>query len=151
LTGFEDFLEALDENAFEEVPVTIEEFVTSKDYLNLPPLSTYQYIMIKASTQIYKKETLIKLFGEQEGQTRWKQTCNEVIMQLGKGSGKDYTSTIACAYVVYLLLCLKDPARYYGKPPGDSIDIINIAINAVQANRVFFKGFLTRIDRCAWF
>jgi len=151
LTGFEDFLEALDENAFEEVPVSIEEFVTSKDYLNLPPLSTNQYTMIKASTQIYKKETLIKLFGEQEGQARWKQTCNEVIMQLGKGSGKDYTSTIACAYIVYLLLCLKDPARYYGKPPGDSIDIINIAINAVQANRVFFKGFLTRIDRCAWF
>ena len=66
-------------------------------------------------------------------------------------SGKDYTSTIACAYIVYLLLCLKDPAKYYGKPPGDAIDIINIAINAQQANRVFFKGFLTRIERSPWF
>jgi hypothetical protein len=151
LTDFSDFLEALEEDAFEEAPVEIEEFVTSKDYLGLPPLSEYQYMMIKASTQIYKKETLIKLYGEVEGEKRWKQTCKEVIFQLGKGSGKDYTSTIACSYVVYLLLCLKDPARYYGKPPGDAIDIINVAVNAVQAQQVFFKGFKQRITRCRWF
>lgn len=151
MTDFKDFLEALQEDAFEEIPVEIEEFVTSREYLSLPPLSDYQYIMIKASTQIYKKETLIKLYGEIEGEKRWKQTCNEVIFQLGKGSGKDYTSTIACAYVVYLLLCLKDPARYYGKPPGDAIDIINVAVNAVQAQQVFFKGFKQRITKCRWF
>ena len=107
--------------------------------------------MIKASTQIYKQETLIKIYGEDEGRKIFKQTCNEVILQLGKGSGKDYTSTIACAYMVHLLLCLADPARYYGKPPGDAIDIINIAINAVQANRVFFKGFNQRIEKSPWF
>lgn len=148
---FDDFLSALDENVFEETPVSIEEFVTSKNYLYLPPLSEYQYQMIRASTQVYKKETLVKWLGESEGQKRWDQTCNEIIFQLGKGSGKDYVSTIACAYIVHLLLCLKDPAKYYGKPPGDSIDIINIAINAVQANRVFFKGFTTRITRSPWF
>ena len=151
MTDFSDFLEALEEDAFEEKPVDIEEFVTSNDYLALPPLSDYQYQMIKASTQIYKHETLVKLYGEEEGERRWKQTCNEVIFQLGKGSGKDYTSTIACAYIVYLLLCLKDPARYYGKPPGDAIDIINVAVNAVQAQQVFFKGFKNRITRCPWF
>ena len=149
MNDFSDFLEALEEDAFEEKPVDIEVFVT--EYLSLPPLSEYQYQMIKSSTQIYKKETLIKLYGEEEGLKRWGQTCNEVIFQLGKGSGKDYTSTIACAYVVYLLLCLKDPARYYGKPPGDSIDIINVAVNAVQAQQVFFKGFKNRITRCRWF
>lgn len=148
---FEDFLDALDENVFEETPVSIEEFVTSKNYLYLPPLSEYQYQMIKASSQVYKKETLVKWLGEEEGMKRWGQTCNEIIFQLGKGSGKDYVSTIACAYIVHLLLCLKDPAKYFGKPPGDSIDIINIAINAVQANRVFFKGFLQRIQRSPWF
>ncbi|NDB84886.1 MAG: hypothetical protein EB127_19605, partial [Alphaproteobacteria bacterium] len=31
------------------------------------------------------------------------------------------------------------------------IDIINIAVNAQQANNVFFKGFKTRIDRSPWF
>lgn len=150
---FGDLLNMLDGEDFEERPVAIEEFVTSEDYLNLPdtPLSEHQYTLIKASSQIYKKSTLINLYGEEEGNKRWKQTMNEVIFQLGKGSGKDFTSTIACAYIVYLLLCLKDPAKYYGKPPGDTIDILNIAINATQAQNVFFKGFKNRITRSPWF
>jgi hypothetical protein len=148
---FSDFTDALEGDDFSEKPASIEEFVTSKNYLGLPPLSEYQYQMIKASTQIYKRETLHSVYGQVDGEKIWKQTCSEVILQLGKGSGKDYTSTIACAYVVHLLLCLNDPAQYYGKPPGDAIDIINIAINAVQANRVFFKGFNQRISRSPWF
>jgi hypothetical protein len=151
VTDFNVFLDALEGDEFSEKPASLEEFVTSKDYLGLPPLSQYQYQMIRASTQIYKRETLRKLYGEEEGEKIWKQTCSEVILQLGKGSGKDYTSTIACAYMVHLLLCLTDPARYYGKPPGDAIDIINIAINAIQANRVFFKGFTQRIEKSPWF
>jgi len=151
MVDFGDFLDVLDDNDFEENPVTLEEFVTSQNYLGLPPLSEFQYSMVKSMTQIYKKETLINWMGEEGGEKRWKQTCNEVIFQLGKGSGKDYTSTIACAYIVYLLLCLKDPASYYGKPPGDSIDILNIAINAQQASNVFFKGMKTRIEKSPWF
>jgi hypothetical protein len=151
MVDFDDFLDVLEESEFEQTPVELEEFVTSTQYLGLPHLSANQYTMIKSMTQIYKKDTLIRWLGEEEGEKRWKQTCNEVIFQLGKGSGKDYTSTIACAYNVYLLLCLKDPARYYGKPPGDSIDILNIAINAQQASNVFFKGMRTRIERSPWF
>jgi hypothetical protein len=151
LTDFSDFLDVLKETDFEERPVDIEEFVTSKNFLHLPPLSETQYQQIKSMTQIYKKETLIELYGEEEGLKRWSWTCTEVILQLGKGSGKDYISTIACAYIVYLLLCLKNPAKYYGKPPGDAIDIINIAVNAMQANRVFFKGLKTRVESCPWF
>ena len=148
---FEDMLDLLGGDEFDERPVTLEEFVTSEDFLGLPPLSDYQYTSIRAMSQIYKKATLINLFGEDEGEKRWKQTCNEVILQLGKGSGKDYMSTISVSYIVYLLLCLKDPAKYFGKPPGDSIDILNIAINAEQAKNVFFKGFKTRIEKSPWF
>ncbi len=148
-----DLMNMIDGEDFEERPVDIEEFVTGEQYLNLPttPLSEYQYQLIKASSQIYKRTTLHNLYGFEEGERRWAQTKNEVIFQLGKGSGKDFTSTIACAYICYLLLCLKDPAEYYGKPPGDTIDIINVAINAAQANNVFFKGFANRIKRSPWF
>ena len=151
MSDFSAFIDALEGDEFEEKPAPLEQFVTDRNYLGLPPLSEYQYQMIKASTQIYKRETLQKIYGYEEGEKIFKQTCNEVILQLGKGSGKDYTSTIACAYMVHLLLCLADPARYFGKPPGDAIDIINIAINAVQANRVFFKGFNQRIEKSPWF
>ena len=149
--NFNDLIDILDGEEFEERPVNLQEFVTSPNYLGLPPLSEYQYTLIEKSSQIYKESTLVKLFGEEEGSRIFKQTANEVIAQLGKGSGKDYCSTIATAYIVYLLLCLKDPASYYGKPPGDAIDILNIAINAQQANNVFFKGFKTRIEKSPWF
>lgn len=149
--NFNDFIDILDGEEFDERPVDLRTFVTSPDYLGLPPLSDHQYTLIEKSSQIYKESTLIKLFGEVEGARMFKQTCNEVIAQLGKGSGKDYSSTIAVSYIVYLLLCLKDPATYYNKPPGDTIDIINIAVNAQQANNVFFKGFKTRIERSPWF
>jgi hypothetical protein len=90
--------------------------------------------------------------GTDEGTRYYKKyTKNEVILQLGKGSGKDFVSTVACAYIVYKLLCLKDPARYFGKPSGDAIDIINVAINAQQAKNVFFKGFKSKIERSPWF
>ncbi len=123
--NFNDLIDILDGEEFDERPVDLRTFVTSPDYLGLPPLSEYQYILIEKSSQVYKESTLIKLFGEDEGKRMFKQTANEVVAQLGKGSGKDYCSTISVAYIVYLLLCLKDPAQYYGKPPGDSIDIIN--------------------------
>ena len=148
---FNDIIDMLDGEEFDERPVDLRTFVTSPAYLGLPSLSELQYTLIEKSSQIYKEATLVKLFGEEEGKRMFKQTATEVVAQLGKGSGKDYCSTIAVSYIVYLLLCLKDPATYYGKPPGDAIDILNIAINAQQANNVFFKGFKTRIERSPWF
>jgi hypothetical protein len=148
---FSEFIEILDGDEFEEKPVDLQTFVTSPNYLGLPPLSENQYTLIERSSQIYKESTLIKLYGEELGKKLFKQTCVEVIAQLGKGSGKDYSSTIAVAYIVHLLLCLKDPAAYYGKPPRDAIDILNIAINSQQANNVFFKGFKMRIEGSPWF
>ena len=118
-------MNAVSGDDFEERPVDIRTFVTGDDYLNMgdTPLSDYQYELIEASSQIYKLPTLQSLYGEEEGLKRFKRTCVEVIAQLGKGSGKDFLSTIACSYIVYLLLCLRDPAKYYNKPAGDSTQV----------------------------
>lgn len=149
---FNEFLEVLKDNNFAEIPVDAKTFVEGEDYLGQPPLSQVQYDIVEAMSQIYKLEDLIDLLGEEEGRRYYKKyTKNEVILQLGKGSGKDFTSTVACSYIVYKLLCLKDPARYFGKPSGDAIDIINVAINAQQAKNVFFKGFKSKIERSPWF
>jgi hypothetical protein len=149
---FDDFLEALKADNFAERPVDVRTFVEGEDYLAQPPLSQVQYDIVEAMSQIYKLDDLIELMGDTEGRRYYaKYTKNEVILQLGKGSGKDFTSTVACAYIVYKLLCLKDPARYFGKPSGDAIDIINVAINAQQAKNVFFKGFKTKIEKSPWF
>jgi hypothetical protein len=151
-TMFNDFFEALQDNNFEEMPVDAKTFVESPDYLGQPGLSKIQYDIVEAMSQIYRKEDLQLVMGHDEGARYFeKYTKNEIILQLGKGSGKDFVSTVACAYIVYKLLCLKDPARYFGKPSGDAIDIINVAINAQQAKNVFFKGFKSKIERSPWF
>ena len=149
---FSDFVSALDDSPFEEIPVNAETFIYDPQFLNQPMLSEIQIHLVEAMSQIYKEEDLIKLMGEVEGKRHYKKyTKAEVILQLGKGSGKDHTSTIGCAYLVYKLLCLKDPARYFGKPPNDAIDIINVAQNAEQAKNVYYKGFRNKIERSPWF
>jgi len=151
-TMFNEFLEALKDDHFEEIPVDAKTFVEGEDYLGQPPLSDVQYDIVEAMSQIYRKEDLINMMGEEKGTKYYnKYTKNEIILQLGKGSGKDFTSTVACSYIVYKLLCLKDPAKYFGKPSGDAIDLINVAINAQQAKNVFFKGFKTKIEKSPWF
>ncbi len=153
MLGFEEFTEALKSGDLEEIPVDIETFLNGEDYLNRPEivLSYNQKISILASTQIYKKETLFEYLAPTLAQQRWSQTCDEVVIQAGKGSGKDLLSTISCCYVVYLLLCLKDPAKYYGKPSGDNIDLVNIATNSVQASNVFFAGVTRLLQKSSWF
>ena len=149
---FNEFLEALKSDHFEEIPVDARTFVEGEDFLGQPPLSDVQYDIVEAMSQIYRKEDLMNIFGEEEGARYYdKYTKNEIILQLGKGSGKDFTSTVACSYIVYKLLCLKDPAKYFGKPSGDAIDLINVAINAQQAKNVFFKGFKSKIEKSPWF
>lgn len=148
---FTEALSAASGEEWEEIPVTIEEFVTQERFLGLPPLSEYQYQIVRAASQIYKKETLINLYGEVDGLRRWQETYNEVVLMLGKGSGKDHCSVIAVCYIVYLLLCLKDPSGYYGNPTNEPIDIINVAINAEQARTVFFNRLKDRVEGSPWF
>jgi hypothetical protein len=148
----DEFLGALDTSVFEETPVTVKIFVEDKQYLGMPPLSKIQYDIVETMSQIYRLEDLYELMPRRQADDYYhKYTKTELILKLGKGAGKDHVSTIGCAYIVYKLLCLKDPAHYFGKPSGDAIDIINVAINAQQAKNVFFKGFKSKISNSPWF
>lgn len=150
-------------NASEAWYVTVsseENFNRLASVLNL--LDHKKLIPTNKSGKVYKRLdgniywdriTSIEAIGRGE---YWTATVPEGGNYIGNGmissnSGKDHSAAIMCAYVVYLLLCLKDPARYYSKPSGNAIDIINIAVNAAQARNVFFKGFTTLIKKSRWF
>lgn len=152
MSDFDDFLSVLDDTPFDEYPVDVHTFVEDKAYLGLPVLSPIQYEIVEAMSQVYHQVDLERYMSKADAARQYsKYTKTEIILKLGKGAGKDHISTIACAYVVYKLLCLKDPSAYYGKPSGDAIDILNVAINAQQAKNVFFKGFKSKIERSPWF
>lgn len=137
---YSDFDRLLNQDELAMEPVSIETFVQEKKYLGLPALSEIQLEIVRHSTQILRRPTLYKLMGEEAGEEWYKKyTDNEVICMLGKGSGKDHCARISIAYTSYLLHCLKDPLGYYGKANGVYIDLLNLAVNAQQAQRVFFE------------
>jgi hypothetical protein len=141
--NFNDFESLLKKEELVEEPVPIPVFVRDKRFLGLErDLSDIQLEIAKKITQIYKPETLCKFMGEEAGLNYFnKYTVNEVVCMLGKGSGKDHTSRISMAYIVYLLHCLRDPIDYFGKAHGVTIDLLNLAVNAQQAKNVFFDPF----------
>lgn len=72
----------------------------------------------------------------------------------GKGSGKDRTISKMQVYVVYKLMCLKNPQKFlrekYGCSIGedDAIDLANMSVNARNAQNVYFKKFKSLVRRC---
>lgn len=148
-----DFLTALEDNksVWEEKPVDLRTFLYSKEFMHLPVLSQIQEEIVELGSNILRRETLIDLHGEEQGREFWIRNRRELLFLLGKGSGKDFMSEVICVRIAYILLCLKNPAGYYGKPEGDAIDIVNVAKNAQQANNVFFSGLKQRIKHTKWF
>lgn len=150
---FNDFLDVLADDTFDEIPVPLKTFVESPDYMNQPPLSPIQLELLEAMTQILTDESLDNVYSDRPDYCRYLKSLKirEVIAMLGKGAGKNHTTTLAVARVVYLLLCMKDPAQYFGKPPGNDIAILNIAVNSEQAKNTFFIPLKKLIDNSPWF
>jgi intein/homing endonuclease len=69
---------------------------------------------------------------------------------LHHNSGKNMTTTILQQYMLYLLLCMRDPLTYFGFPHGESIDMLNVASSAAQAQKNFFNKFTRRIKTWKW-
>lgn len=138
-TSLDEFKRLLRKDDLEEDPVSLDEFVMDSYYLGLPPLSPIQTTIVEKMTQIYKYHTLEKIHGKEKAEVIWEDTVTEVIAMMGKGAGKDFSLRIAFARIIYLLHCLKDPLDYYGMGGGEYIDLLNIAVNSEQAQRVFFE------------
>ena len=58
---FNDFLDVLRDEQFEEVPVDVKTFVESPDYLGQPPLSAIQYDIVEAMSQVSVSYTHLTL------------------------------------------------------------------------------------------
>lgn len=77
----------------------------------------------------------------------WNRVYEGGIAFWGKGSGKDRTIAKLQLYIIYKLMCMKNPQKTLRENyncsigDGDAIDCGNISINARQAANVYFKKF----------
>lgn len=62
-----------------------------------------------------------------------------------------YISSMAICYIVYRLLCLKDPQEYFHFAKDTRIAFINISKSFSQAKDVVFGELKNRIDNNQWF
>lgn len=123
---------------FEREPVPLTQFVTSRNYLANPPLSAVQFDFVRTMEQIYTPDTYIAMV-EQFG-IEWAPVPMKhmLVLEWGKGSGKDSMCRLAVTRAADLLMCLRSPQRFYGMPEQDDIHLINVAASEDQARRAFF-------------
>lgn len=149
---FEDFLDMANSKQknvglWREKPVDLITFFKSPDFLGENPYPGKQTELLEAVNEVIwfkltKDEALCKEDLRQ---------ITEMVVMFGKGSGKDFLASGILAYVCYVLCCFNNPQHFAGFGQDEPIDLINVAINAYQANNVFFKKLKARITNCKWF
>lgn len=158
---------------FEEMPVDLKTFTEDNLYLGKAlgghfHISPKQFELVRHIEQIYFPSTLRMLAGEEVRKERmvsgkyvttyqkpyWGEPVrmtNRITAMVGKGGGKDSTVRIATMRIIYLLLCLKSPQKYFGKAEIDSIHTLNIATTAAQARTAFFDPMREMAKVSPWF
>lgn len=129
--GHHDLLAEYQDLIYDEIPVSIEEFVYGRGYLDLGGV-IYPGIF-----------ELLRLCDDPR--------VRQIDISAGKGSGKSFLVSCAMARMVYLLLCLKNPQWFYALAPGSLIAVVNVSVSELQARHVIFREFLTRVLRSPWF
>ncbi len=74
---------------------------------------------------------------------------SEAVIDGAIGIGKSFISSVALAYMLYQLGCLKDPLTFYGM--RDDMYLMNMSTNEQHARNVIFTYIKARIDESPWF
>lgn len=126
-----------DEVIWEEEPITFKEFIRSPEHMNFPPYSERQL------------DVMDFMFGD-EPKKIFENEHSLAILALGKGSGKDTMAVHATDYVVYVLLCCRNPLSLFKGVTADYLDILNVAYNHRQAVDVFMAKLILSVKNWKW-
>jgi len=74
----------------------------------------------------------------------------EMVLSLGRRSGKTLISACIAAYETYKLLSKGDPQAYYGLPGSDMIQITSVATDKDQAG-LLYQGVSNHFRQCGFF
>lgn len=77
-------------------------------------------------------------------------TRRELVLPIGRRSGKSLIAGIIATYETYKLLKKYDPQAYYGMPPGAAIQICSVATATEQA-KILYNEVKRHFDNCKFF
>lgn len=109
---------------YEEIPVDIDTFLTSPEYLGKGLINEEG----KFTVYPYWVKTLKKVFPDPLKPAE----INILALTGAIGLGKSFEAVLCCLYELYRMLCLKDPYLHYGLQPIDKITfaLMNITLDA---------------------
>jgi hypothetical protein len=134
----------------------VQKFIV-KLYYNLPLDDETKTIEIPdrfKSRVLYKfteKEYLHFLY--EEGRANIPEQDHErrqLILPIGRRSGKSTLSAVFASYEIYRLLSLGDPHTYYGLPRGNQIKLISVATGKEQAG-ILYNDITAHLANCEFF
>lgn len=127
---------------YDEIPVTISEFLHNKKYLGNGLITPEGKFTIFP----YWEKKLEEIFP-----TNLDTAYNTVVLTGAIGLGKSTIAVICLLYLLYRLLCLKDPYVYYGLQPIDKISISLMNITLDNAKGVALDKMTQLILSSEWF
>lgn len=143
---------------YKEIPVDIKTFLHDKRYLGRALIDAEG----RYSLFPYWEELLTKIYPDPLKPA----TCNTLALTGAIGIGKSTEAIIIGLYELYRMMCLKDPAVYYGIMSTDTISfaVVNITLDAArgvawdklqsmaQASDWFMThGYVTKSNDPEWF
>ena len=127
---------------WDEIPVDIHTFLHDKRYLGNALYDNEQRFTIFP----YWESKLEEIFPDNIS-TRY----NTIILTGAIGLGKSTIAVICLLYLLYRLLCLKDPYLYYGLQPIDKISVSFLNITIENARGVALDKLNQMILSSEWF
>lgn len=128
--GFSALLEDLKYSDYEEIPVDIMTFISDERYLGRGLYIKDEFTGERKCTVFpYWIEKLQEIFPDNLT-TRY----NTIVLTGSIGLGKSFIAVVCQLYLLYRMLCLKDPYTYYGLQPIDKItfSMLNVTLEAAQ-------------------
>ena len=128
--GYSTLLDELKYSDFEEIPVDIMTFISDERYLGRGLYTVDEFTGERKCTVFpYWIEKLKEIFPD-----NLTTQYNTVILTGSIGLGKSFIAVVCQLYLLYRMLCLKDPYTYYGLQPIDKItfSMLNVTIEAAQ-------------------
>lgn len=129
-SGQSELLDDLKYSDYEEIPCDIVTFITEERYLGRGLWIKDDFTGERKCTVFpYWIETLKDIFPDNLT-TRY----NTIVLTGSIGLGKSFCAVIIQLYLLYRMMCLKDPYQFFGLQPIDKItfSMLNVTIEAAQ-------------------
>lgn len=123
--GTSETLDSYVYSDYEEIPVAVEEFLRNPEYLGKGVIDDEGRFTVFP----YWVDVCKKVFP-----TNLDTAYNTLVLTGAIGLGKSFEAVICLLYMLYRMLCLKDPYKHYGLQPIDHITFafMNITLSAAM-------------------